>query len=88
MRRGCINGMVLQRGSRKAGLHCTYIWGWFHPVYIQAEAQSSIVSSQSPEREREEEEEEEEDNEGERQAVVEGEGAVQNWDQEFDQPAW
>ena len=44
-----------------------------------------IVCSQSPEREREEEEE---DNEGERQAVVEGEGAVQNWDQEFDQPAW
>ena len=38
--------------------------------------------------EEEEEEEEEEDNEGERQAVVEGEGAVQNWDQEFDQPAW
>ncbi|XP_073245246.1 uncharacterized protein [Porites lutea] len=40
---------------------------------------------QSPEREREEEEE---DNEGERQAVVEGEAAVQNWDQEFDQPVW
>ena len=54
--------------------------------YIYKHKRSSIVSSQSPEREREEEEEE--DNEGERQAVVEGEGAVQNWDQEFDQPAW
>ena len=53
--------------------------------YIYKHKRSSIVSSQRPEREREEEEE---DNDGERQAVVEGEGAVQNWDQEFDQPAW
>ena len=53
--------------------------------YIYKHKRSSIVSSKSPERDREEEEE---DNEGEGQAVVEGEGAVQNWDQEFDQPAW